>query len=112
MATIAEFVEMRKHIETLAAEIARSIKNNTKEDSVRNLDEAKRNLEVLKTMVANDVQVTVVSRLSVHLANLEARIGAMKVGSRIRKRPVSEKASAPAKPHIDEPPQIVVFERS
>lgn len=112
MSTIAEFVEMRKHIETLAAEIARSIKNNAKEDSVRNLDEAKRNLEVLKTMVANDVQVIVVSRLSAHLANLEAKIAGMKVGSRIRKRPVSRKVSAPARPYIDEPPQIVVFERS
>ncbi len=111
MSNVAEFVEVRKNVEALATEIALCIKNKAKQESLQHLAEAKRNLEILKTMVANDVQVVAVGRLSTQLANLEAKTSRIKAGSSTRKRSTAPKTKTEDRAQIDEPPHIVVFER-
>jgi hypothetical protein len=91
MSTVAEFIEVRKSIETLTAKITVFNEHNAVQDSKQHLDEANRQLEVLQAMVANDVQVIAASRLSRQLTGL-----GVKVASMIAKMPV-RKASAKAK---------------
>jgi len=112
MTSIAEFIKARESIEELAKEITLLVERKAVQDSRKHLDEAKRQLEVLKTMVANDTQVIVETRLSRLLAGLAAKVEKMETKAPVRKRPAKKKAEeAPVKPDITEAAQIVVFER-
>lgn len=110
MSTVAEFIELRKSIETLAMQIALCIEQKAVQDSRQHLDEANRQLEVLKAMVANDVQVIVAGRLSRQLAGLGTKMEKMAAKAPIRKRSAGKKLETPVKPQIEETSQIVVFE--
>ena len=76
MTTIEEFIATRINIETLADKITQSVKNNTVHHSKAELDEAKGQLEKLKSMVSNDVQEIVAGRLTRQLTDLEAKVSA------------------------------------
>jgi hypothetical protein len=89
MSTVAEFIEVRKSIETLATKIIMFAEHNAVLDSKQNLDEANRQLEVLKTMVDNDVQVIAASRLSRQLVGLGKKVETMTA-----KMPAAKKAAA------------------
>jgi hypothetical protein len=111
MSNIADFIKIRKNIETLAAKIAICIKQNEIQDSRNYLDEANRQLELLKPMVDNDVQIIAVGRLTRHLADLRNKIA--KTGSKplsIRKTTV-KKTKVPFKKEMKEEPVIRVYER-
>jgi hypothetical protein len=77
MTSVAEFIELRESIETLAGQIVLSVKDKAVQDSKQRLDEANRKLEILKSMVETDVQVTVAERLSRQLTGLSAKIETM-----------------------------------
>jgi hypothetical protein len=111
MPNVAEFIEVRRSIEILASQITLCIKQNATQDSERYLDEATRQLEVLKTMVANDVQVIAAGRLSRQLTGLGTKIKTMTVKSPTAKRKSMKKLETPVKPGNGEEPVIVVFER-
>jgi hypothetical protein len=116
MASVEEFIEVRKSIETLAAQIILCAEQNAVQDSKQHLDEANRQLEVLKGMVANDVQVIVAGRLSRQLMSLGIKVAAMAAkkpaGKRAAaKKPAEKKVKAPARQDDGEAPEIVVFER-
>ncbi|MBA4417546.1 MAG: hypothetical protein C0392_06515 [Syntrophus sp. (in: bacteria)] len=116
MSNIAEFIEIRKSIEALARQIIVCVEQNATQDSRKHLDEASRQLEILKTMVANDVQVIVAGRLSRQLIDLGTKVEKMKAKSPTGKRPAGKKATGkkekiPVKPSSGEEPVIVVFER-
>jgi len=85
MSSVAEFIEVRKSIETLAAQIILFAEHKAIQDSRQHLDEANRQLEVLKTMVANDVQVIVAGRLSKQLTGLGAKVETMEAKTPVRK---------------------------
>ncbi|HBA53796.1 hypothetical protein [Syntrophorhabdus aromaticivorans] len=110
MSNVAEFIEIRKSIETLATQITQCIEQNAVQDSKQRLEKANQQLEELKAMVANDVQVIVVGRLSRQLAGLGAKTEKIAAKLPARKRPAKKKLEVPIKPHIDEAPQIVIFE--
>ena len=111
MSNIAEFIETRKNIETLAAQIAMCIKQNEIQDSRQHLDEANRHLELLKTMVDNDVQVIVAGRLTRHLADLGNKIAKTGTKPLIVKKTVVKKTKTPFKKEMKEEPVIKVYER-
>jgi len=77
MSNVAEFIEARNSIETLAIQITLCIKQNAVQNSRQNLDEANRRLEVLKAMVDNDVQMIAAGRLSRQLTGLGTKIKTM-----------------------------------
>jgi len=104
MSTVAEFIEARKSIETLATHIALCIQQKVLQDSRQCLDEANQQLEVLKTMVANDVQMIVATRLSRQLTGLGTKIEKM-----AGKKTAGKKLKTPVRSKIEEAPQIVVF---
>ena len=95
MTSVEEFIAARISIETLAGKIARSVEDKVMGDSRENLEEANRQLEVLKTMVANEVQVIVAGRLSRLLAELGAKVGTMSAKT-VTKKTAAKKA--PKKP--------------
>ena len=74
MTSIAEFIKVRESIENLAEQITLLIEHKAVKNSRKHLDEANQQLEILKTMVANDTQVIVDSRLSRHLAGLGTKV--------------------------------------
>jgi hypothetical protein len=117
MSSIAEFIEIRKNIETLAIQIALCITQKAAQESKRQLDEANRQLEVLKPMVDNDVQVIVAGRLSRQLTGLGTKVEKMVAKLPARKRaagklPAGKKLEKPVRPDNAEEPEIVVYERS
>ncbi|HEY3275531.1 MAG TPA: hypothetical protein VGJ94_02840 [Syntrophorhabdaceae bacterium] len=77
MTSVEEFIEARNSIESLAKQIILCAGRHALQDSRTHLDEAARQLEVLKSMVANDVQVVVAGRLSRQLAVLENEVQTM-----------------------------------
>lgn len=85
MTSIEEFIATRISIETLAGKIAQSVEDKVIRDSKENLEEANRQLEILKTMVANDVQVIVAGRLSRQLAELGTKVGTMAAKTVVKK---------------------------
>jgi len=96
MTSVEEFIAARISIETLAGKIAQSVEDKVIRDSRENLEEANRQLETLKTMVANDVQVIVAGRLSRQLADLGVKVGAMAAKTVVKKaveKKVVKKAS-------------------
>ncbi len=121
MSSVAEFIEVRKSVETLARQIIQCIEQNAVQDSRRHLDEANRQLEALKSMVANDVQVIVAGRLSRQLAGLGTKVETMAAKSPAGRKAASKKAAVkkaaagnpktPVKPASGEAPEIVIFER-
>lgn len=111
MTSIAEFIKARESIEELATQITLLVERKAVKDSRKYLDNANRQLEVLRTMVANDTQVIVDSRLSAQLAGLGAKVQKMEAKVPVRKRAV-KKSEAPVKPDMAEAPQLVVFDRS
>ncbi|MBA4417629.1 MAG: hypothetical protein C0392_06935 [Syntrophus sp. (in: bacteria)] len=92
MHSVAEFIETRKCIETLTRQIILSAENNAVQKSKQDLDEANRQLEILRTMVANDVQVIVVDRLTRQLTSLGTKVET-KVA---KKKPVKKKSKTEA----------------
>ena len=113
MTTIEEFIKAREAIEKLAAQIIACVERKSVKESRKYLDDANQKLEVLKTMVANDIQVKVISRLTAQLDGLGAKIVRMEVKMPAGKRTAKkkpEKPAVPVKPAITEAPEIVVFE--
>ena len=90
MTSIEEFIEVRKSIEALAGQIALCVEHKTVQDSKQRFDEATQKLEVLKTMVANDVQVVVANRLTRHLTGLGTKLETM-AAKRVVKKSVAKK---------------------
>lgn len=94
MTSVEEFIAARISIEALAGKIALSVENNAVQDSKEHLEEASRQLELLKAMVANDVQVIVAGRLSRQLTVL-----GIKVSAKVAKMPArTRKAAEPKTP--------------
>lgn len=85
MTSVEEFIAARISIEVLAGKIAQSVEDKVIRDSRENLEEADRQLELLKTMVANDVQVIVAGRLSRQLADLGSKVGKMAARTSMKK---------------------------
>jgi len=116
MSNVAEFIEIRKSIESLANRITICVERKAVQESKQHLDEANRQLEVLKPMVDNDVQVIVAGRLSRQLAELGKKIEKMAAKLPVRKRQ-SAKSSAGKNLEVQagrdnsEEPIIAVFER-
>jgi hypothetical protein len=121
MSSVEEFIEVRNSIEGLARQIMTCLEQNAVQDAKQHLDEGNRQLEELKTMVANDVQVVVAGRLSRHLALLGTKADAMAAKAPVRKptagkpraakKPAEKKVKAPVRQDDGEVPEIVVFER-
>jgi hypothetical protein len=111
MSNIAEFIEVRKSIEAFVKQIVLSVEQNAAQDSKKYLDDANGQLEILKTMVDNDVQVIVLGRLSRQLADLGAKVEKKKSKPPAGKKAAVKKLKAPAKPEREEEPVIEVFER-
>jgi hypothetical protein len=121
MSNVAEFIEIRKSIETLASQITACVAQKAVQESKRHLDEANRQLEVLKPMVDNDVQVIVAGRLTRQLTGLGTKVEKMVAKLPVRKRPAGKLPTAksaagknlekPARPDNTEGPEITVFER-
>lgn len=113
MTTIEEFIKAREAIEKLAVEIAVLVERKSVKASRKSLDDANQRLEILKTMVANDIQVNVIGRLTAQLEGLSVKIvrmeSKMPTGKRAAKKEPGKPAK-PAKPAITETPEIVVFE--
>lgn len=112
MTTIEEFIKAREAIEKLASQITVLVERKSVKESRTFIDNANQKLEILKTMVANDIQVNVIGRLTAQLDGLSMKIVRMEsklpAGKRARKKP--QKPVEPAKPVITEAPEIVVFE--
>jgi uncharacterized Zn finger protein len=112
MTSIEEFIKMRESIENLAARIALSIEQKDVRESKTHLDTANRQLEVLKTMIANDTQEMVGRRLSAQLDGFGIRIEKMKVKMPVKRRTErKEQAVRTARPSNKEVLEIVMFER-
>ena len=114
MSNVAEFIEIRKSIETLASQITLCVEQKAVQESKRHLDEANRQLEVLKPMVDNDVQVIVAGRLSRQLTGLGTKVEKMAAKLPARKRLAEvrgKKLEKPVRPDNAEEPEIVVYER-
>ena len=93
MSNVAEFIEVRKSIETLARQITLSVEQHTVQSSKQHLDEANRQLEKLKAMVDNDVQVIVAGRLERLLTGLGAKVETI-----LAKSPAAKRVAAGKKP--------------
>jgi len=91
MTSIAEFIKARESIEELATQITLFVENKAVQDSRKHLDKANQQLEVLKSMVANDTQVMVDSRLSARLAHLGMKIEKMEAKMPVKKRVAKKK---------------------
>lgn len=112
MTTIEEFIRSRETIEKLAVRITECVERKSVRESRKLLDEANADLEVLKTMVANDIQVNVIGRLTAQLEGLSVKIVRMESKMPAGKRTAKKKPAKPAepvKPAITEAPEIEVF---
>lgn len=74
MSTVAEFIKTRERIEALATKIIVLTERKAAPESKQRLDEANKHLDTLRTMVANDVQVIVVERLTRQLTGLGTKV--------------------------------------
>jgi len=115
MTSIEEFIKTRESIEKLASQIALFIERKDVGESREHLDAANRQLETLKTMIANDTQEMVGRRLSAQLAGFGARVEKMKLKMPVKKKTVRKERAVPAtkprRPCSTEMLEIVVFER-
>ena len=89
--SVAEFIELRESIETLAGQLTVSVKDKNVEDSKKCLDEANQKLDRLKTMVFTEVQVIVAERLTRQLTGLSEKLETMAAKKPARKTPVRKK---------------------
>jgi hypothetical protein len=94
MNNVAEFIEARQGIESLAKEIAVLVGRKTMPESKIRLDEALEMLAKLTTLADNDVQDNAVIRLTHLLGGLQAKIGALAPKKRVVKAPAIPKAPA------------------
>ncbi|MCX5812094.1 MAG: hypothetical protein NT178_06065 [Proteobacteria bacterium] len=90
MSTVAEFIKTREHIEALATKITLLAERKAAPESKHRLDEANQHLDILKTMVANDVQVIVVDRLTRHLTRLGIKVDAIMAKKPVKRKPKIE----------------------
>jgi len=112
MTSIEEFIKVREGIEELAARIALLIERKDVRGSEKHLDTANRQLEVLKTMIANDTQEMVGRRLSAQLEGFAGKIEKTKQKTPVKKRAQKkEQAEPPTKFSNTETLEIVTFER-
>jgi hypothetical protein len=121
MATIEEFINIRKSIEALVAQITLCLNQDEAQRSREHLDHANRQLKELAAMVSNDVQTSAVDRLTRQLQGLESKVEAMatrRPGSRkpgmrktSGKKAAEKKIETPVRPAVGEEPLIVIFER-
>ena len=86
MPDIAKFIEARVRIETLAKQATVAADRKALNETKQGVDEANRLLEILKTMVANDVQVSVIDRLTRQLNGLGTKVDAMAAKKPVRKK--------------------------
>jgi hypothetical protein len=91
MNNVAEFIEVRQQIESLANEIETLIVRKTVTRSKTVLDEATVLLTKLTAMADNDVPEIAVRRLTRLLAKLGTKVGT----SDAKKRPVSQRFRSP-----------------
>ncbi len=92
MTSVKEFIEVRKNIEALADEIALFVERRAMQDSRQHLVKANQQLEVLKTMVANDVQRLAAGRLSRKLAGLGTKLETMGAKISVKKSVIEKNA--------------------
>ncbi len=112
MPSIEEFIKMREGIEELAAKIAVFIERKDAREAKKHLDTANHQLEVLKTMIANDTQEMVGRRLSAQLEGFGTRIEKMKLKMPVKRRTEKkEKAEPTTRSSNTETLEIVTFER-
>lgn len=112
MTTIEEFIKARETIENLAARTTACVERKSVHESRKLLDDANAKLELLKAMVANDIQVNVIGRLTAQLDGLRVKIVRMESKMPSGKRAAKKKPAKPAepvKPAITEAPEIEVF---
>ena len=86
MNNVAEFIQIRQGIESLAKEIAALVERKTMPQSKVRLDEAMALLAKLTALADNDVQEIAVGRLTRLLGHLEAKVGALKPKKRVVKK--------------------------
>ncbi len=96
MSTVAEFIELRKNIETLTTQITLSAEHNAVKDSKQHLDEANNKLELLKAMISNDVQIVATDRLSRQLASLGVKVEKMVAKTPVKKAVTRKKQQSEA----------------
>ena len=90
MNNVAEFIQIRQGIESLAKEIATLVERKTMPQSKVRLDEATELLVKLTALADNDVQEIAVGRLTRLLGSLGTKVGALKPKKRVvRKQSVS-----------------------
>ncbi len=92
MTSVKEFTEVRKSIEALADEIILFVERRAMQDSRHHLIQANEQLEVLKTMVANDVQGRAANRLSRQLAGLGTKLETIKAKTSMKKGSIQKNA--------------------
>jgi len=85
MTSVAEFIKARESIEALVKRIILLVENKDVLDSKKHLDEANTQLDVLRTMVSNNVQVIVVERLTRQLGSLGIKVETMLAKMPVRK---------------------------
>lgn len=85
MTSVAEFIKARESIEALVKRIILLVENKDVLDSKEHLDEANTQLDVLRTMVSNNVQVIVVERLTRQLGSLGIKVETMLAKMPVRK---------------------------
>jgi len=90
---VAKFIELRESIEALTGQITVCVKDKNVEDSKKCLEEANRKLELLKAMVATDVQVIVAERLTRQLMGLSAKVETMAAKKPTRKTSTKKKTA-------------------
>lgn len=98
MTSVEEFVAARISIETLVAKIAQSVGSKAVQGLKENFEEASRQLEVLRTMVANEVQEIVEGRLSRQLAELGPKVDTI-TAKAAAKKTVEKKAPKKSPAH-------------
>jgi hypothetical protein len=86
MNNVAEFIEIRQGIESLAKEITMLVERKTLPQSKVRLDEATQLLVKLTALADNDVQEVAVGRLTRLLGSLGTKVEALKPKKRIVKK--------------------------
>ena len=86
MNNVAEFIQLRQGIESLAKEIATLVERKTMPQSKIRLDEATELLAKLTVLADNDVQEIAVGRLTRLLGSLGTKVGALRPKKRVVKK--------------------------
>jgi inorganic triphosphatase YgiF len=87
MNNVAEFIEVRQQIESLAKEIETLIEQNTMTQSRTRLDETAALLTKLTALADNDVQEIAVGRLTRLLTKLATKVAMLETRKRVVKKP-------------------------